>query len=366
MKTLLYQQVYDDIRHQIEIGGLPAGSRIPSLEALAESYGVSTITTRRALDMLASDGLVLRRPRIGTVVMAPDSRGDEPSQKQPILVGCLVTNYDDTFGTQLLSGVLDAAEGRAEVVVKRSMGDLTREEDALRSLVDFGVHGVILEPTSSLQISSAVLELAARRFPLVIVDRSVDSVPISSVSSDNFGGGKLATEHLIGLGHRHIAWMAPPPGVSTVEDRHAGYVRAQAEHDIAYLASQELTSIKSVVPGAVDGMGDDLDKMDEFLTTHPDVTAFLVSEYNIALLLATACRRRGILVGKDVAVVCFDHPASVFDPDRFTFTHIRQDQAAMAGVAVDQLLAEVQRPGSVEHHIVPIELVMGDSSTATT
>lgn len=362
MEASLYQQVYDQLRHQIETGQLSVGNKIPGLDDLAHTFGVSTITVRKALDLLSAQGLVLRRPRIGTVVVSREPVQDPTVREARTFIGCVLTDYDDTFGTALLAGVIDAAQGRAEVVVKRSLGDLAREEQAIKDLVDAGSRGLIVLPTSSHQIPTAVLQLTARRFPMVIVDRSFDSVPISSVSSDNFAGAKLATEHLINLGHRQIGWMAPPTGISTIEDRHAGYIRAQAEHRIAYLAAQELTTIDSVIPGSSGSLADDLAKIDAFLATHPEVTAYLVSEYNIALLLAAACRRRSLQVGRDISIVCFDHPVAAFDPDRFMFTHIHQDQTQMANAAVDQLMAEIAQPGTVDKRIIGVQLVPGASS----
>ncbi|MDR0285722.1 MAG: GntR family transcriptional regulator [Propionibacteriaceae bacterium] len=362
MKTALYQQVYDELRQRITTGQIDVGARLPGLEALASSFGVSTITARKALDMLTADGLVMRRPRIGTLVVAATPTLAAVPTAGPSLIGCVMTNYDDTFGTALLSGVLEAADGRADVVVKRSLGDLVREERAISELVQLGARGMIVLPTSSHQVPTAVLALTAQKYPMVIVDRSFDAVPVSAVSSDNFGGAKLATEYLIGLGHHHIGWLAPPSAISTVEDRHAGYVRAQAEHGIAYLASQELTTLASVVPGAADGMENDIEQIDAFLAAHRDVTAYLASEYNLALLLATACRRRGLVVGTDVSVVCFDHPVTVFDPDHFIFSHVLQDQRALARSAVDQLFAEIATPGEVCKHVVPVELRLGGST----
>jgi DNA-binding LacI/PurR family transcriptional regulator len=361
VRTALYQQIYDDLRVQIETGQLAVGHKIPGLEQLANAHGVSTITVRKALDMLSADGLVVRRPRIGTVVVAQGSTSEQADDTSSF-IGCVMTNYDDTFGTDLLSGIVDAAEGRAMVVMKRSLGSLEREEHAIDELVRRGARGLIVLPGSSHQIPAAVLRLAARQYPMVIVDRSFDSVPISTVTSNNFEGARLATEHLIELGHTHIGWLAPPAGISTVEDRHAGYIRAQAEHGVPYLASQELTTLESVVPSALGGVDEDLAGIDEFIGSHPEVTAYVVSEYNLALLLATACRRRSLEVGRDISVVCFDHPAAAFDPDRFTFSHIQQDQKAMAEATVAQVLAEIDEPGQIRKRTIDVQLVRGDST----
>ena len=65
----LYHQIYLTLRDEITRGDRPFGSGVPTEMELAESYDVSRITARRALDELASGGFVERRRRLGTHVV---------------------------------------------------------------------------------------------------------------------------------------------------------------------------------------------------------------------------------------------------------------------------------------------------------
>lgn len=67
----LYQQVADTLRREIAEGNYRVGERIPSEEALCEHFGVSRITVRAAIDLLAEAGLLRRRQGKGTFVSAP-------------------------------------------------------------------------------------------------------------------------------------------------------------------------------------------------------------------------------------------------------------------------------------------------------
>lgn len=62
------QRVYLLLRDRIVSGAHPAGTALPGELRLAESYGVSRVTIRRALEALAADGLIERRAGSGTVV----------------------------------------------------------------------------------------------------------------------------------------------------------------------------------------------------------------------------------------------------------------------------------------------------------
>ena len=64
----LYHQIFLQLRGEIESGQRSTGSRLPTEQELSESFRVSRITARRALDELAQAGLVARKQRVGTIV----------------------------------------------------------------------------------------------------------------------------------------------------------------------------------------------------------------------------------------------------------------------------------------------------------
>jgi GntR family transcriptional regulator len=67
----LYLQLEELLRRQIEAGQLAPGERIPSEPELAETFGISRMTARRALDALVLDGALFRQPGKGTFVAEP-------------------------------------------------------------------------------------------------------------------------------------------------------------------------------------------------------------------------------------------------------------------------------------------------------
>lgn len=69
MAASLYQELRDDLEHQIRTGALPPGSKLPTEAELQQQYSVSRGTAQRAVDELSRAGLVLRRRRYGTVVV---------------------------------------------------------------------------------------------------------------------------------------------------------------------------------------------------------------------------------------------------------------------------------------------------------
>lgn len=69
--TPLYQQVFEEIKGAIESGEYAPKERIPSEPELAEQYGVSRITVRRAVEELCSEGYLVKQQGRGTFVSTP-------------------------------------------------------------------------------------------------------------------------------------------------------------------------------------------------------------------------------------------------------------------------------------------------------
>lgn len=358
-----HRRVYEDLRKSIIDGQYAVGDRLPGEPELSARFDVSAITLKRALDLLRSDGLIVRRPRLGTFVVSLEPTSATPARAiaQP-LIGAVVTTFDDTFGTRVIEGLLDAADDDANLIMKRTSGSRESEDRHVRSLVQAGVHGLALLPSSSQFIPPSVLELVTRQFPVVILDRLFDDVPVSAVCSDNLGGAKDATEYLFSLGHQNVGMVSPFSSVSTTAQRRLGYVRAHAEAHLPLDEDNELRSLGATVPGSEVDVESDLAQLEKFIGERPHVTAYLVAEYNIALLLREACRRRGLSVPEDISIVCFDHPIAFADRGLFRFTHVSQDQRRIGEAAISHLIIQIADPTKIERIVLPVELIIGEST----
>lgn len=361
----LYRQVYERIRSDIESGRLEVGDRLPTEAVLADDHQVSTVTVKKALDLLRQDGMIMRRPRLGTFVtrLSPTegTAADAAPGSLP-LVGCVLTNFDDSFGTELLGSMLDTAAGRANLIVRRSAGSPRVEEQLITELVANQIQALVLEPSSSEYVPPVVLELVTRRFPVVIVDRALDRLPVSTVCSDNLAAARMLTGHLFDLGHRRVGLVSAATHVSTLDDRRQGFLLAHATLSAPHDESTAFTDIRSTQQGLDGSAEDDIVALQAHLRAHPELTGFVATEYNIALLLHEACRRNGLVVPGDVSIVCFDHPMLPFDLSAFRFTHARQDQVGLGRSAVEQSLAQIDTPDRVDKVALETTLVTGEST----
>lgn len=356
---MLYQRVYEALRDEIVAGTHPVDAKLPSQDELCRRFEVSAITVRRALGMLQDDGYVLRRPKLGTVVVATHPATAPPAPRTVPLLGCVMTEFDDTFGSRVLASILDTAADRADVIVKRSLGDPGAEAAHVSALIESGVDGLILLLTSSAFIAPSVLSLVTAHFPLVILDRELDSVRVSTVASDNPTGGALAARRLFAAGHRRVGLVASVSAVSTVEQRCRGFVQAHAQAAVPFDPADEYRRVESVVPGSTRAEDLEVDQLARWFADRRHLTAVVSTEFHLVQLVARAASRVGLEIPRDLSLVCFDHPPATGLAGELLVDHVRQDQAELGRRAVDQVISQIGRAHDVVKHTVPVTLVPG-------
>ena len=153
-----------------------------------------------------------------------------------------------------------------------------------------------------------LLRLHEEGFP-VVLQGQLPGADIPFVDVDNVGGARLATEHLISLGHRRIALITNAPLVYTAAaDRRIGYLHALSEAGLE--VDESLIKAGSFNPqsGAT--------AMEELLVADPRPTAVFVAGDTVAIGALQAAKRAGLHIPNDLAVVGFDDApmAEFLDP----------------------------------------------------
>src|SRR5690606_6335012 len=138
------------------------------------------------------------------------------------VIGLIIPDIENPFFTSLARGVEDAAQQtNLSVVLCNSDGEVDKERRYLSIALAEHMAGVIVAAASRDRTDLAAL--TDRGMPVVAVDRRPRGASVDAVLVDNMHGGEAATEHLAARGYRRIACIAGPPGVSTAEERLAGY-----------------------------------------------------------------------------------------------------------------------------------------------
>ncbi len=353
-KNPLYWQIYQYLLDMIEKGKLQPNDRLPSEKELSEQFKVSRITSKKALEMLAEKNLIVRIPGKGSYVTEKKAMSFPNGKEYPLggkrnspFMGLIMPNLGDPFGCQLLRSIEQTAHEIGYSLVIRFSRDIPEEEErAIQDLLKIGVCGIIVLPVHGEYYSSLILQLIIDHFPIVFVDRKLRGLAACSVSTDNTAGGQMATDYLIHLGHRSIAFISfPIENTSTIEDRLTGFIHSHAEHGVFIDKNLVLTHLgEKWQPPTSTGAAENVNILREFFQRYPEITAVFASEYGIIEYLEEAIAPLHKHIPEDLSVICFDSPPRVVGS--FPYTHIRQQEETMGQYAVtllhDQITGNVQ------------------------
>ncbi len=194
---------------------------------LAETYGVSRTTARRALRRLMAEGYLVSVPRQG-YVLSPEARSSEGAV-------ALVRRRSDSgrerggFNARIRDALEGAAAERQKDLLFVGREGCGASEVAAR-VREHGVFGVVVD-CGDVKFAR---QLRDTGLPVVVIDAADPGV--ESVTQDNFGGAMLATQMLIDRGHRRIACLLfdELPHATPVHhrERRAGFLAAMTESEL--------------------------------------------------------------------------------------------------------------------------------------
>ena len=206
----------------------PGHVAVVTIKDVAREAGVSVGTASQALRGSSTVREATRRRVLAVSTRLryqPSALARGLVTRRTHTVGLLISDIANPFFIRVVRAVEDVAqENGYNVILCNTDEDSTKETQYLRVLMEKRVDGIILATTAgSLQ---AVRDVRWRRVPLVLFDRELPGLATDTVKVDSVLGGRLATEHLVGLGHRRIAIIHGPLVRSTGAERLQGYLLA--------------------------------------------------------------------------------------------------------------------------------------------
>jgi LacI family transcriptional regulator len=328
----------------------------PTIYDVARLAGVSTATVSRSLN---GTGQIAPGTR-AAIDAAVEQLGYRPNTiarslvtKSTQTIALLLPDITNPFYAALVSGIQQRAlEAGYTMLLCTTEGDPEREEQYLSVLrakqVDGAlVDGLVLPP-------DRVARFVADGFPIVCLDRDVDSASVPLVQVDNRLGAKLATEHLLSLGHTRVAHVAGAPELGISEQRVAGYREALAEAGIE--PDPALVAVGSfTVEGGYEAA--------KSLLADGSPTAVFAANDLSAIGVLNAIAESGRRVPADVSVVGFDdlHLSAYTTPP---LTTIHQPALEIAERAMQLLLdlSNGRKVRRLRHVLEPALVVRGSTA----
>ena len=215
------------LRDAIRRGDFPPNTAIPSERQLGETYGVSRTTVRSALQVLEEQGIAQRVPGSGTYV-----RSVPAVHVVRNTIGLIVPTLTNPYYGELVEAIEQEVTAQGYDLLLGRSSYTSQEEGAylLRYADNTAVKGVLIVPNPEDPPYDAYRYLMASK-PLVLVSRPLSEVRTDAVYTDTLEGGRRLVQHLIGLGHRQIAYVRGTPPVR--DSHHDGYLLGLREAGIA-------------------------------------------------------------------------------------------------------------------------------------
>lgn len=243
-------------------------------------------------------------------------------------IGVALPTSVNPFPHELRAGIEGEALRQGLAVLGSDTGEEEgREERAVANLLAHHVNGIVLVPTAGWQ-DGALRVLREHPVPFVVVDR-LQPMRIDQVGVENEACAMTLVDHLLTLGHRRIGIIAGLKGLSTTAERVNGYLLAHHRRNVPVERAL-------VVDGDSTEMQGRRAMLQLLALKGRRPTAVFVANDSMTLGALRALREEGILIPRDLALVCFDDLpwADIVEP---RITSVAQPSFAMGARAVQLL-----------------------------
>lgn len=348
----LHERIYNDLLGSIQRAEYKLGDRLPSEKELVLRYGVSRITSKKALDNLCENGYVARRPGKGTFLISDQgtaSREEAASVPQPVTesktVGLIMEKISAGFGSEILLGVEQALSKLGyNLMVKFTYSDAEKEKRCIEQMQAANVSGLIIMCVHNEIYNPLVLRLYTDNFPVVLIDRELHGLSIPFVGTDNRAAARELTNALLARGHSEVRFVTVGDSLnaSTIQQRMEGFAGALAKKHKGVWGDDLLLTINR------NSDEDDLENFDEnreqichYMLEHPDVTGFVAASYFVTKQIEYAAA----YLDRKIDIAGFDRPPQC--PSGTTPLYILQNQRKMgetAAVYIDKLIQKKSVP----------------------
>lgn len=308
---------------------------------LNNTGNISEPTRQRVLEAVKELGYV------------PDQHARSLKRNRSNMIELLFTHSEETmtasrYFRDITASICAVASGHGYNVIVSVLSRKYPLQQQLKLIMQSGlVAGIILAGPSPEEVD--VFAKTVNDFPALVISSSGNHAQISYVDVDNSAGMFKAVHHLVKLGHRRIAYLAP-----SEMDSHA-YQRSQA-----YRKAMTSNGLEKEISFFTINLGKEEELITGILEKH--VTAIIAFDDMRALQLSSFLMREGISIPGDIALIGFDDEdfAEHMTPP---LTTLAQPFVEMGKVAAEHLIETIEKPGTLSVHIVlPLTFITRASS----
>ena len=262
---------------------------------IARMAGVSSATVSRVINGTAKvNGEKAKRVEeaIRETGFQPNEIARSLYKKSSRLIGYIVPSILNVFLNEIGRAVEDEAfQNGYKMILCNSDENPEKEAAYIKMLTGMNADGIIITANNE----HLDEEIRNCPIPIVVLDKNAGTRYTASVQSDNYTGGRIATEHLLECGCRKIVLMRGPQQYSSSQQRFLGYVDACNEHQIQPLFVNSQYSYDEGVRSSR-----------EIFERYPDVDGILASSDMVAFALYKVLSTQERRIPDDVMIVGYD------------------------------------------------------------
>jgi LacI family transcriptional regulator len=321
------------------------------IEDVARLAGVSITTVSRVINRVPTvtkSNRIKVEDAIQKLKFRPDVIAQRLAKGVNYTVGLVIPRYEGIFysffAMEVIRGVGTACE--------RLKLDLLLHISNGRTPLNLGTLGGVIF-ADILQNENDLKASLDEKIPCVVINNTIESLPVSFIAVDNFGGAKKAVEYLISIGHKNIATIAGDPITQAGVQRLEGYKITLKKKGIQLKEEYIIKGDYSRRSARV--------ATEKLLRLKNPPTAIFAASDDMALEAIEVILEKGLKVPDDISVVGFDdNPACIYGP--VTLTTIKQPLFSMAQEAVKVLhRLMLGKTKTLIRKILPAEIVIRDS-----
>lgn len=287
--------------------------------------------------------------------------------KRSHTVGVMVFDMTDPYCTLILRGIENSLyQSNFLPILTDVHNQGSRFERYLEMMLDRRIEGLVVLANWLFLDINLIADIEKSSIPTAMIGTELQNNTVSSVIVDNELGGQLAMEHLFSLGHRKIAFIRGPKGLSDSSPRWKG-VRACAQShglEVDQRLIMDLPESRDPMTGFEAGYK----LTEDLIKRRRTFTAIMAFDDMTAFGAIRALTKAGIRVPDQCSVIGFDDvaPAAMYTP---SLTTVRQPMEAMGSLAVSIVVEGInsvleKRETSAVHRKVVPELVVRESTRA--
>lgn len=240
-----YQAIADDLKKKIVQGEYALDAAIPSELQLQKDYAVSRHTVRQAIALLVNEGYLRAEKGSGTYV---DNAYLVLAAALPIkenkTIGVIITYLSDYIFPSIIRGLEKTLRQQGySLLLASTNNDHRQERECLEKMLDYGVQGLIIEPTKSNQYNPNIalyVKLREQKIPMVMINAAYEELALPSLCVDDTQAGFLATELLIKEGHQQLLFIAKIDDLQG-KYRLKGFIQACETYDVLFASEDIIT-----------------------------------------------------------------------------------------------------------------------------